>query len=72
MVESGEKGGVVITNADIYNEVVRLKEAVAPLVTQGPDHEIRIRRLERWKYALPVGLGTSFLSVAVILVGNHG
>jgi hypothetical protein len=54
-----EAGGVVITNKDIYTEVVKMKEAVtamAPLALTAADHETRIRSLEKWKYALPASL----------------
>lgn len=39
---------VRITNREIYNAVVELKEAVNPLPGQVSDHEVRIRAIEKY------------------------
>lgn len=48
-----DETGVRITLRDIYNEVASLRSDVAQLVDKVPDHETRIRTLEKWSYALP-------------------
>lgn len=40
--------GVRITNREIYNAVLDLKQAVNPLPGQVSDHEIRIRAIEKY------------------------
>ena len=64
-------GQVVITNKDIYEKVTRMEGALAVLMPQVPDHETRLRALERWRYALPTSLimGAAGLVVAVM---HHG
>lgn len=48
-----EDTNVRITVRDIYTELVALRHAINPVATMVPDHEKRIRTLERWAYALP-------------------
>lgn len=57
-------GAVRITQRDIYNEVVDLRKEVTPLVKAVPDHEERIRSLEKWAYAIPP---TFLLAVAAVI-----
>jgi hypothetical protein len=66
-----DSGQVVITNKDIYEKVTKMEGALAVLMPQVPDHETRLRALERWRYALPTSLvmGGAGLVVAVI---RHG
>ena len=45
--------------ADIYAELIRTSERVKILSEVLPDHESRLRSLERWRYSLPVALGGS-------------
>ena len=55
-----------ITLKDVYAEVVALRHEVAKFVPQVPDHENRIRVVEKWAYALPptfiLALGSLIIS----------
>lgn len=62
--EDENQGVVRITLRDVYNEVSALREDVRPLVGAVPDHEKRIRTLERWAYGLPP---TFILALAAML-----
>lgn len=66
--------GFVVTARDIWLQLSNLTQEVrdmgAPLKEAGrtlADHEVRLRMLERWRYALPV---TLFLAVASILAAT--
>ena len=61
-----------VTLLDIYTRQVQLDSKVDVIHEQLkaiPDHEDRIRALERWRYALPMSLVLAVLSAAVTLVG---
>lgn len=66
-----ETGQVVITNKDIYEKVVKMEGALNVLMPQVPDHENRLRSLERWRYALPTSLGTGIIAIVLELM-HHG
>lgn len=74
MAENGENG-VVITNKDIYTELLKVKEALtglAPQAEQLRDHEQRIRSVERWKHGLPASIITSLIAIITsLLEGYH-
>jgi len=69
MPEPGNGSYVRVTLVDIYEELVALRADVAALVPSVPDHEQRIRSLERWRYALPpaliLGVGSVVLTVVL-------
>lgn len=53
-------GPIVVTSRDIYDELVRMRQAVDRLVDrhdvlerESQDHEARIRSLERGRWPLP-------------------
>jgi hypothetical protein len=63
----------VITMAAVYGEQVKMSAQLAVIsdrLGQLPDHEVRLRKLEAWKYALPpaalAGLGSFILSIWTI------
>lgn len=67
-------GSVRVTLRDVYDEVKGLREDVRASLTQSrdnaadlSDHEVRVRELERWKYALPPTLLLAAASMAVAL-----
>lgn len=74
MVAENETG-VVITNKDIYTELLKVKEAVtamSPQAAQITDHEARLRSLEKWKYGLPASIGLAIAAILdVIFGGKH-
>ena len=79
MSEQNGEGAVVITNREIYNELLQVKGVVQIMggqATQLGDHENRIRKLEAWRYALPSTLLLAISSLAVALIGilegTHG
>lgn len=41
---------VRITNREIYNAVIELKDTVNPLPKQVSDHEVRIRAIEKYMW----------------------
>ena len=48
-----------ITNRDVWMEVIKMRQDLAPTIQNAssvPDHENRIRSLERWKYGIPTGI----------------
>jgi len=48
-----------ITNRDVWMEVIKMRQDLAPTIQNAsavPDHENRIRSLERWKYGIPAGI----------------
>jgi hypothetical protein len=71
--------GVTITLKDVYLEVGKVKDAVAPIGLYGQqlgDHETRMRALERWRYSAHASLGVSAGSLAtaitaIITTLNH-
>lgn len=64
-------GGVTISNAVIYAELLGVKEAVTKMSNQAAqlsDHETRLRSVERWKYALPVSIVTSTTAIVIAIM----
>lgn len=66
--------GVVITLKDVYQTVLSIKDAVAPLAGYAralDDHEKRLRSLERWRYSVPtahlVSAGSLITAVITLL-----
>jgi hypothetical protein len=68
---------ITITLKDVYIELMKIKESVLEIkgtTNKIPDHEDRIRALEKWRYGLPVSLALAFLSAVVGLLevlNNH-
>lgn len=48
-----EEPYVRITLKDVYAEVRALREEIAPILPQVPDHEKRLRVAEHWVYGVP-------------------
>lgn len=73
---SRRDGPVVITNREIYSELLQVKGAVQTMSGQADriaDHEMRIRGVEKWRYALPPTLLISVASLIIALLGGtHG
>lgn len=66
MTEPENNNGVVISNKDIYTELLKVKEAVTamnPQANQLQDHETRLRSVERWKYAMPASIVLALVAV---------
>lgn len=63
-----DEPSVRITLADIYKEVVSVRDTVAPLAAAVPDHESRLRRLEAWMYAIPASVVLGVASVVVAAI----
>lgn len=59
----------VVRLADIYAEQIRTSERVRLILEQLPDHEARLRSLERWRYSLPLAAGGIIASVVLALAG---
>lgn len=60
-----------ITLRDVYNEIQKIEARVsdmAPSVTIVADHEVRLRALERWRYALPPTIFLAVLSTVGLIV----
>ena len=68
----------LVTSKDIYREVVRLVGHMEGIDQRNraadeihKDHEVRLRLLEKWRYALPgsivLGLGSAGAAVAGLL-----
>lgn len=54
-----ETGGVIITPRDMYDEMVKLRTAVSeltPPVRRIEDLERRLRKVEQWKWSVPVSV----------------
>lgn len=67
--------GVRVTLRDVWTEVRELADAVRGLVVvvdQVADHEQRLRRAERWLYALPLSLLVAIGSAVAAVWGQHG
>jgi len=74
MTELGMNGVVEITNREIYNELVKVKEVVVSMSNQAgqiADHETRIRAVEKWKYTLPASISSSVIAIIVALLEAH-
>jgi hypothetical protein len=72
-LEQNEQG-VLITNKDIYFELLQVKDKVNAMTPQSEtiaDHEKRLRRVERWMWALPAALITAIGSVGVAYLETH-
>ncbi|MFG2916265.1 hypothetical protein ACGF0D_25665 [Kitasatospora sp. NPDC048298] len=68
-------GVVSIGAREVYDQVVMLREDVRAMGDQGErvreelsDHESRLRALEAWRYALPIGAVTGVLAAVISLV----
>lgn len=69
-----EEDGAFISNREIFDEVLAMRDDVRSLVQDRMtsdriqfDQEERIRSLERWKYAVPVGgLGGAIAGIAAV------
>lgn len=74
MTEGSEN--VIITNKDIYAELMRIRDMVQSMQPQESvlrDHESRVRSLERWKYGLPASVAASVIAIVEQLIGSmHG
>jgi CHAD domain-containing protein len=64
----------VVTMAAVYAEQVKMSAQLAVIsdrLGQLPDHEVRLRKLEAWKYALPpatmAGLSSFVLSIWAVI-----
>ncbi len=51
--------GIEAQNVTMLVALTRLQEQVSSM----PDHEVRIRSLERWKYGLPVTALTALIAM---------
>lgn len=75
-----EGNGVRVTNREIYDALVVLSqrfEALEDRVEQNSmvriDHEVRLRKLEGWRYALPTASIIAFGSIIIALIEHfHG
>lgn len=66
--------GAVVRLVDLYTEQIKMGVQMAVIgkqLEQLPDHEARIRVLERWRYSLPVAalgaLASAVLALASFL-----
>lgn len=50
MAEDAADSSVRITNREIYNLVLQVKQSVDPLPDQVKDHEVRIRAIEKYMW----------------------
>lgn len=73
---SGGNGNViVVTLKDVYVELMKIKESLLKVeegVRSIPDHETRIRSLEKWRYGLPVSMVMALVSIAVAVISLYG
>lgn len=60
-----EEAFVRVTLKDVYAEVKQMRAEMASFIPQVPDHENRIRTVERWSYALPPTFILALISVLV-------
>ena len=70
MPTDGQNGAMFVTTKDVWQELVKLRADVAVIAGNAaavPDHETRIRGLERWRYALPTTLFLSFTSLGTAI-----
>jgi hypothetical protein len=61
--------------ADIFAEQVRTTAQLAVIaeqLKQLPDHEARIRALERWRYSLPIAVLSAVASAAAAVAAAFG
>ncbi len=78
--ENGERvsdDGARIRLIDVYREVISLGTRLAVLTEQVkdvPDHESRLRKLEKWRYGLPFAGLLAVVSAALSAYGwlRHG
>lgn len=52
----------------IYTKVVEMSTKLEAVINQMPDHENRIRALEKWRYMLPTSIILAVASVAATVV----
>lgn len=70
MAATSDSGGFRVTTRDVYDKVTAVERSMSDLasaVTQVPDHEERIRSLEKWMYALPPTFILAALSAIMTL-----
>lgn len=60
--------GVLITLKDVYDVQLQMQSQLGSIVEKVPDHEARIRTLERWAYAIPPALLTAIGGLALGLL----
>lgn len=63
---------IVVTLKDVYIELMKIKETLGELKNSAdkvPDHETRIRALEKWRYALPPAIILALMSAIVSVLG---
>lgn len=63
--------GYRITTKDVWQELVHMRAEMSSTIANAamvPDHEARIRQLEKWKYALPPTILLAVGSVAAEVV----
>ncbi|MEU3052286.1 hypothetical protein [Streptomyces griseus] len=56
----------------VVDRLARIEEKLDRVLKEHADHEVRIRAIERWKYALPLTAITAAASAAVTLFGMIG
>jgi hypothetical protein len=56
----------------VVDRLARIEEKLDRVLKEHADHEVRIRAIERWKYALPLTAMTAAASAAVTLFGMIG
>lgn len=64
----------LVSNRDIYIEVIKMQGLLSAVVERGQDHESRIRALEKWRWSLPgsyiIGLGSAAMGLYALLKGH--
>jgi|HubBroStandDraft_1064217.scaffolds.fasta_scaffold24522_3 hypothetical protein len=55
------------TNIEIYALLIEVKTKLESVIAQMPDHESRIRSLERWRWQLPTSIITAVGSALVAI-----
>lgn len=78
MSAEGQEGGYV-TNRDLFREVQRLAEHnqnlggyMRSMLEAKDDHEVRLRKLERWEYAMPASMGMGIIALAGLVLQLFG
>lgn len=68
----GPENGFYVTTKDVWMEVMRLRADLAATMSNAadvPDHENRLRALERWRYALPASVLFALASAGTTIAG---
>lgn len=68
---------ILITLRDVYDKVTEVSKTVDEVANAGKhstkhaaDHELRIRSLERWAYALPAALVLAAVALIAPIIGK--